>query len=291
VGEPLDLCPCESGVAASTCCRGDDGSYWKRPVRFEQLPSTGFQHPRCYARVLGDCSTQLSREHLVPKAILKQFGNLLIRGLPGAREGSAVGVGPNALAARVLCRAHNSALSEIDSQGTRFFQTLDSFRRRALHPSDRDLALFSGPDVERFILKCGIAFCASGLLGFKTANERLPWVPPSYWVQLLFGRADWKPGCGLSLWGGAGHRFEQRRSVLLEPMAAHGVDGVAGLRLAPHGMDFVLAVDRVLSVEGADLPPLAYRPGSIAFNKRLEIMLTWLPGGLVHAFNVNVRPL
>jgi hypothetical protein len=85
-----------------------------------------FAHPGCYARVLNDCSSKLSREHYVSRTVLDLLGDehRITNAswlLPGQQSKP---LATSALGSRVLCEKHNHALSRLDSQALTFFDAL-----------------------------------------------------------------------------------------------------------------------------------------------------------------------
>jgi len=67
---------------------------------------------QCWARSFSECRGKASGEHLITKALFPS--GLKVRGFPWC-NGEVKAVGANALTAKVLCRYHNTELSELDS--------------------------------------------------------------------------------------------------------------------------------------------------------------------------------
>ncbi len=190
----LEPCPCGRATAYRDCCRRKVTAVRRRPPG----APTGFGHPRCYARVLCDCSAELSREHVVPAAILRRLTtegtvNVTREVDPHLRK-----LTPTALAARVLCTRHNNALSDLDQVGTRFFLRIEELVRRTLgHPVEPAPKLFNGSDLERFFLKVASALVVSGWNG-HTRDV------PREWCEAIWADGALIPPNGLYLLGGRG---------------------------------------------------------------------------------------
>jgi hypothetical protein len=103
---------------------------------------------------------------------------------------------PASLAARILCRRHNQALSPLDAEAGRLFRTIGGFDKdfNEQHPSDA-IAVFSGEDIERWMLKTLCGMVASG----HVSKERIVQsnVVSETWVDVLFGRSTWQAPLGM----------------------------------------------------------------------------------------------
>jgi hypothetical protein len=139
-----------------------------------------FAHPKCYARVLGNCSKEISKEHFISRNILEelhQSGGLRVGGMPWNAPGEVVAISPASLAGKVLCRHHNGLLSDLDVLGGRFFRALNSIHAASsggLSSLLDAVYQFDGNGVERFFLKILLGGVASGNLrgpGGSTATE------------------------------------------------------------------------------------------------------------------------
>src|SRR5579864_1722690 len=118
----------------------------------------------CWAACLGDCSTKLSREHLVSESL---FTNSVVRvgGFPWC-AGKSVEIGISRLTAQILCEKHNNQLSPIDDAGSDAFATLirlmelsNSRGRMKAHIWKVKRFQSSGYGLERWCLKTLINLC------------------------------------------------------------------------------------------------------------------------------------
>ncbi len=84
----------------------------------------------CYASALGGCEGVISREHALSKTLLSRLGKMEVqaRWLPGGRRPMT----ERSMVARVLCQAHNGALSPFDTEVGRLFDVVAASQRRQL---------------------------------------------------------------------------------------------------------------------------------------------------------------
>ena len=80
----------------------------------------------CWARCLGDCDDDISREHLVSKGLWT--GTMLrVRGLPWCKD-EPKEIGLSGFTSKILCGHHNSQLAVLDTAAISAF---DAFREAA----------------------------------------------------------------------------------------------------------------------------------------------------------------
>jgi hypothetical protein len=252
---PYSLCPCGSGAFVISCCQTPSG-LMKHPKRTSPPPPvTGFSHPGCYAGPLGDCSKKLSREHFVTETLLEELnrnGGLHVSGLSWEEADKKMALSPKALASKILCERHNSALSPVDAIAVNLFT---AFHQEGTVASGHQLLhLFSGHDLERWLLKilCGIVY--SGNLSVSDGTKVSF---PINWLQILFGQMDFPEGCGLYVCRLLGKQndwtFGLKIGVIFNSAGLSGV-GV-----------WVCANELILSMSGFpsrmfDGRPVVYRP-------------------------------
>jgi hypothetical protein len=118
------LCPCGSHRRTRSCHGRRDGSWRGEAWSIDLGGSTGYGHPGCYATALTDCSTKLSREHYVSRAVLEEISSQpLVSGLAflGHEERRLPTSG---LVGKMLCTRHNTVLHHLDSEALKVFRTL-----------------------------------------------------------------------------------------------------------------------------------------------------------------------
>ncbi len=145
---------------------------------------------RCYADILGNCDSKMSREHYISQSVfdLMSGDSFTVSGFHWQKGDSAQRLRKSDIAARVLCRKHNSELSSIDSGAQRFLKTIYDCTRGGIQGSIdvSQLSLdFDGRDLERWLLKVACGAIASGNHGGKDRT-----VPPEF-VEILFGQRSW----------------------------------------------------------------------------------------------------
>lgn len=145
---------------------------------------------KCYANILGNCDSKMSREHYISEAIFNLMSGVsfIVSGFPWQKRDSAQRLMKSNLTARVLCRKHNSELSSIDSSAQRFFETIYHCTRGGIQGIIDVSQLsfnFDGRDLERWLLKVACGAIASGNYGGKDRTV------PREFVEILFGQRSW----------------------------------------------------------------------------------------------------
>ena len=154
-------------------------------------------NPGCYLNGYSSCDDKLSGDHLVSRSILSQLeGNAIyIEGLPWCKDLKRVGIG--SVTGRVLCRLHNSQLSNFDSSAAKLFRCLHQLPRRLAESKEREECIVNGLNIERWMLKTMVTLLASG-----NASRNGQVVRPSLdpvWLSVLVGKDEFGAGCGLYL--------------------------------------------------------------------------------------------
>src|ERR1035438_2904312 len=100
-----------------------------------QKMQTSFANPGCYARSLGRCSQQISREHYVSDKVLRVVSlgepSVLVSNLHFQQPNMPERKGIRSLVAKVLCSKHNSDLSPFDVAGFSLISGMDQMDRAA----------------------------------------------------------------------------------------------------------------------------------------------------------------
>lgn len=82
----------------------------------------------CWARMLGDCAGGMSGEHYLSKSLF--LGNTItVRGLPWCKS-EPVTISLSTAKANILCKHHNEALSDADSEASRFQTIIECINRK-----------------------------------------------------------------------------------------------------------------------------------------------------------------
>ena len=251
------LCPCESTLPSVSCCFRNGQFEMQRSLTVPTQPKTGQSRADCYAASLRDCDDKLTREHVISQKLLETLnsrGGLYMGGLRWLPEAPAY-VPPNAVAAKVLCKRHNSALSSLDAMAARLFDAFDNPRSWKM---GRQMDIFSGYDVERWLLKvlCGMLASRNVPPNFLDMDTTIP----DEWVRILFGEAELAGRQGLYVCD----------SVVLNGPAAFAISLIlddarkaTGLIFYLHGYQLMLSMEGLASDEIFEEIVFAYRPSQL----------------------------
>lgn len=239
-------------------------------------------HLKCYARKLADCSTRISREHYVSHAVLRAIGAsgpVLTKGLAWQEHGVEQFIPTDGLASNILCEAHNTRLSALDSEASLLFQFLQNFHAadRSAIPKSAEIDV-DGAAIERWMLKslCGFVAARTSPTHFpdKVQNQR----PPDWWIDILFGLTPMPAPMGLHFYGGS-------------PPAAEVKDFSSGLQYRPleqedigvYGAIFNLYTPRFLLSLAS--PPQKSEGTLLEYSVRHPANLVLSDGEYVHRVN------
>jgi hypothetical protein len=222
-------------------------------------------NPGCYLNGYSPCDAKLSGDHLVSKALLSQLGgsSVYIDGLPWCKELKRVGIAN--ITGRVLCRLHNSQLSDFDSSAATLFRCLHQLPKRLAESAEREECIVNGLNVERWMLKTMATLLASGNAS-KNSQVVTSSLDPA-WLSILVGKDDFGPGCGLFL-----ERPASGNTKMMEEFTIRlqWIDDICvGVTTTFVGFIFHLVTARI------NFPPShLYRPGGMIFRRgRVEKVL------------------
>jgi hypothetical protein len=220
-------CPCGSERSYGACHPKGIGASAALSTTPKGSPS-GMVVEGCYAAPLNDCGGKLSREHWLSEVLLRYISKLApleVAGLPGIGDGIR-SLPPNAVASKILCERHNSALSPLDGIALKIF--------RAFHEQSDENAVFvfNGHDIERWLLKVLCGLHASGFPDVPKAERAVN----THWVEILFGRRDFDGVGGVYV---LGHHF-QGRGVAIR--AIYGSGKPTGLCMWIAGLELALTI-------------------------------------------------
>lgn len=262
---PSASCPCDSGKVTGECCVRN-GVLSPEAVKLV-LPEAGPPNTNCFAAGMGGCSTKMSLEHYVSHSVLKLMSDE--DGMVGIDGPSWTGrpplVAASKFGAKTLCVAHNTALSDLDKVGHRFFAAFHSVPERFAQGAEDSMRLVHGHDLERWFLKM--------LCGFAAMHQDKEWRPPRHWVRALFGKREITGGSGLICAVGEGSKVRDQRRLVLSPMSdANSV--LVGLRVELAGIEFGLLMDG-----SAEKRPGIYRPGTFRYRStstgQQQLIIAW----------------
>lgn len=211
---------------------GLGGSYGPREVSIVRA---------CYAKELGGCNGPLSREHYLSKCVqehLRAGGEYRLFGAPWLAAGEAI-VSINNTQARILCAAHNNALSDLDRGVLPLFSFLDEWRSRmrAGESIEATRVCMPGTVLERWMLKVLVGILVSGNAAFQ--GQRLRDYRPSRQIlDVLFAKQALAPPFGLYMTAKPGARSLEKRDFRFAPIFSGG--SPCGARCVIYGVSFVL---------------------------------------------------
>lgn len=193
-------CACGGKRKAKRCCLRGPGEWSKSAARVEPPePQTGIETAGCYLGPTRNCSGKLSREHPISDCILQQLqanGVVKISGLPWLKKGESRQIPPQELASRILCDRHNHALGPLDDAAGRLMRVIGEYDRDFGQPVTREeIRVFSGEDIERWLLKTACGFVAARQV--VRDGRRLDCTLQKHWLPLLQDKASWPSQWGL----------------------------------------------------------------------------------------------
>ena len=200
----------------------------------------------CWAAAIGGCTGKASREHLVTDG-LWTGPDIEVVGLPWCRT-TPVRVGRASIVSKILCRAHNSALSDVDSAAIKTFRTLreaaelQETRRRSYFPPLVPICFgVEGALLERWFLKTAInlSLVQQGEVNwFGGLPGR---TPPRVLVEAAFGGPTLTGGAGLYAAATIGETGVVNESVHFAPLF-DASDAFPGAIFSFCGMRFLLSL-------------------------------------------------
>lgn len=279
-----DLCPCKSGKLIKDCaCLTPDNELIPKSCNTSiKNDNYNYSHPKCYASALNNCSKEISREHYVSKGILEilnKNNDLKIKGFPWQAETEFITISPNALASKVLCINHNSALAPLDSIFINFFNKfIDINEKFNISDNNKDICLFNGNDIERALLKILCGSLSAKIL--KHNSKNITNLTPSLeLLKILYGIATFPKNWGLYFTNAVNSLINLTPGINFASLS-NGVD-VYGCIFCLHGFNFILAMTNPPENKSETLLyNSAFRPKEFYFHdekNKVEklIMLGW----------------
>jgi hypothetical protein len=242
---------------------------------------SGYQHPKCFARSLGNCSTTISGEHIISKSILEFLypDNALFLSGPkwlNGQDNKKIPV--SSFTANVLCKTHNSALSNLDTQMSKFVKFIYT-----INEGQSELINIDGYDIERWMLKTLCVFISSGVAYKKYKG----WIPPQAWLQKLFNSSNIDTGMGLFFLSSRTRRQDRNNQIGFVPIKKNDQDIITGLGFIITAYPFLFLMDPLSQEIKDGLPEYEpiYRPRIIEINyatSRKIINFGWNTEDIVH---------
>lgn len=262
-----------------------DGTLRKRvPSLLPAPPQTGHAQQGCYLSFTQDCSPDLSAEHYISKSVLSVLGDkILVGGASWLAKKEQRSIGINNLKARILCSRHNNALSPLDAEAGKFFQTLytafDNLSRKSISTSRR-WYLFSGEMLELWMLKTlwGMVRSESAAIDRRPVSGTHRLNANVLYEALKFG--VWPENCGLYLLKESSMPVTPRQQVTFQTVSDDNNAEIQGCALTLRGLDFKLVLDPSIATWAETIAPHTCHPEALILkNSQRErtIELTWMP--------------
>lgn len=236
-------CPCGSKEPSYKCCWRGDGRWEKTPVgpiSVEASDDSAFANDRCYLSALHNCGSKITKEHFISRNILEQIttDKLKFAGAGHFFGGKdQVEIGIDAFSAKVLCDAHNSALSPLDAAAGLAFSTFESLSRdieRSADPEDSVTSFYlsSGLDIERWMIKVYCGLLAAGKIRSQSGKIQEWGSISSGLLDALMGKSNLASPLGLYHHSFAGQTRRLGGITIGTIMLNDGSDNVGGLMLS-----------------------------------------------------------
>ena len=256
-------------------------------------PSASAPRAACWAVGLSQCDEKLSREHLVSRGLWTQ--SVDVQGLSWCKE-SPKRVGIASLTQKVLCRRHNSLLSEVDSAGKVAFETIGecatmAYKRNSQRPH-REWKLrrfrLDGALLERWFLKTTInlVLAQGNSPAWRGASQSDVSGVPLALVQAAFGAEALSRPMGLYSVGMATEHVTVSNGLSFAPLIrdSNVIGGIFTFR----GFRFLIYATNGTLPENIELPGDGmpeWRRGSAMYHPR---RLNWRVGKLLsHRIDFN----
>ncbi len=214
----------------------------------------------CWAKNLGKCSNEMSKEHLLSAALWRS-SSISVQGFSWCKE-SPREVGLNSIATHILCKVHNNALSPLDTSAAMAF---DSLREATRLANGRDKLAPRGwvpvtynirePHLlERWFLKTCINLAVAQPSQHRWRQTGQPLnVVPQRLVQMAFGEESIVRPFGLYAAASVGDHVHLQDGVVFTPLLYGGPDMIAAL-FEFRGIRFVLHLEEHELPETLALP-------------------------------------
>jgi hypothetical protein len=193
---------------------------------------------RCYAANLGGCKPPISSEHFISRGILEQIGpKIVIDGLPWASK--QVALPATSLGSNVLCKHHNSLLSDVDVEAAAMFRCVKNFHDGKSFGE----VVLDGDKIERWTLKVLSGLLASGNTRRADGTSTKGTAPPVHWNRVLFGHDRMPADRGL-------HFFERAQGdgkELAVTINSHAEDNrIYGITIQMLGLNLHLCLQKLV---------------------------------------------
>jgi hypothetical protein len=215
---------------------------------------------------------------MISASVLKQLGEkkLRVTGMPWQEQGEAREIGIGSLVSNCLCDAHNSALSPLDAVAGRFYGSVQECLFSDT-PTKRH-CLFSGHDVERWLLKTVAGLAAAKSLGANGVQLSGVFEEGIDVAQLLQDPTAWRSPMGMYVLQKLNDLIKRSDELGVAPLTTRQGE-IAGLLTQLHGLTVALLIGQRETIKGSSLAAAPYRLMYLNANKAdglYSIELSWI---------------
>ncbi len=226
----------------------------------------------CWAASLGRCGGGITGEHIISKSQFSSQG-VTLQGFSWCKEPKTIGL--QSLVANNLCRNHNTALSDADTEALKLLEAIQervdrtAQTKRAKAPPPHKVVTLDGRRLEQWFLKTTINIALqgtsrdSGLFLDDAVRREL--------VEVSFGRTYFEPPCGVYGVAEMGENIAAPGGIRFEALNRNVDGGVVGTMFVFHGHRFWLALPGAPEVKG-QMQPIRKL---LSPNVRFEIEILW----------------
>jgi hypothetical protein len=177
----------------------------------------------CWAHSLGDCVGGLTGEHTVSQGLF-DTNEIMVQGFRWCPDAPKK-IGLASLVANILCKKHNSGLSDLDSAAKDAFNVfreavrLNNVRQKMKRPPVWNIRRLTidGPRLERWLLKTLINVGFGGDWAIGEGNHPKGTVSPEL-VEIAFGHRSFSEWAGMYTIARAGQQMDSMDRVNVMPL-------------------------------------------------------------------------
>lgn len=198
---------------------------------------------KCWASCLGNCCDKISREHIISASLFKNTKLVTVQGFHWClNEEKEIGL--SSLTANILCKHHNSLLSDLDlAAGHAFniFEDIATYINEAVRTNGRFKARSSNVNalyLERWLLKTliNVSYGYNHFFG----NGQEIGVPDEHLVNVSFGRSKFRQGAGMYFASNEGEKLSFDSKLNITPLIYLPENRIVGAMFTFAGMQLFL---------------------------------------------------
>jgi hypothetical protein len=255
-----------------------------------------YSNPRCYARMLGNCSEKISNEHFISRCILEKLGKYHRISNVGwfGRDINFKEITAGSMKAKVLCKRHNELLSYLDNEVSKFFSELINAFSDNNKNYEYQKATISGDYLERWFLKTLLGALSSGYL-LRNGSRIIKNSFSDELLKELYSKKDYNRFAILGILNRDINPYRGFSYGLLYDKSMPNL--IVGAIFEFMGIDFSITFDNQVSQlkngKSGEITQVIFRPGRLIIESKfkktiIEILWSnWDPKDVV-VFSVNV---